>query len=501
MRQLEGRDSVFLAMETPDVHCHVGGLTIVDPSEAPGFSFGQVKATLAERIHLAPKFSWKLEELPFGIDRPYWVEDPEFDVARHMHRIAIPSPGGMRELSETAAMLSTRQLDRRRPLWEIWYIEGMADGRIAMLMKAHHCMSDGVGGANLGALLCDLEPNPPVGKGGSKVKSESADKGSQPGLFALRALAHLASAPFEMSRYTAQALRRGFSFLPYLSDDNAPPLPKDVPHVSFNQAVGPNRSFAWSAVSLKDVKKIKDQLGVKVNDLLLELSGSALRRYLDRRDELPEESLVAVVPISLRCDGDGELGNQVSNMSVSWATDVADPLERLRQIHLNSNKAKELHATLAESELGAIGDAVPPFIINWTMRSAKLVPIPVPGNAVVSTVPGPPFPLYTSGARIEHLYPISVLGHGIGLNITAVTYMDRIDFGFTVDPDLVEDPWELAKGIPAAMKELKAALRRERSNKARRGKKQSAKKATASTTVKKKAKKKVKPIESPKLAA
>jgi len=197
-----------------------------------------------------------------------------------------------------------------------------------------------------------------------------------------------------------------------------------------------------------------------VNDVVLELCASAVRRYLIAQGELPKDPLVVAVPVSTRAAGDKQLGNQVGSMMIGWATDLADPIERLQKIHENTAHAKEMSEALRAREIQAMGDTVSPAVLNlaYRMLSAASATVPLAANATVSNVPGPPIPIYLAGGRIEATYPVSIIMPGMGLNITVISYVDRVDFGFTVDPDLVPDPWYLSDGIPIALEELKEAI-------------------------------------------
>ncbi len=460
MEQLPGRDAIFLSMETGVTHGHIGALSIMDPSDSPDFSFEKVVRITEERIRLAPKFTKKLREVPFGLDNPYWVDDLDFDIRSHMHRIAVPSPGGLRELAELCGDLVAHKLDRRLPLWEMWFIEGLENGRVAMLSKNHHCVIDGVSGAGLGELMADLEPNPPPrATGPRKPKPRRAREPSDFELLA-RGVWHTAGTPLRLSRYVGQALRRGVAMLPYLRDGDSPM--GTVPKLSFNGSIGPRRRLAWVTLPLADIKAMKKHFDVKVNDVILELTGSALRRYLAAQGELPQESLAVSVPVSTRSADDSEIGNRVANMVVSWATDIEDPAERLLQIYKNTQKSKEMTEAIRAREIQAMGDTAPPAILNlaYRMISANLDSMPSPVNTIVSNVPGPPMYLYTAGARIECMYPISIITPGMGLNFTVMSYVDRVDFGIVSDPDLVPDPWYIADGIPLALEALKDAAAR-----------------------------------------
>jgi diacylglycerol O-acyltransferase / wax synthase len=458
MEQLPGSDALFLAVETDTVYGHVGGLTIVDPTDAPDFSFARLAQITDERIREVPRLTRKLRSTPFDLDRPYLVDDPGFDVEHHLRRIAVPSPGGLRELAEVAGHLYSRHLDRRKSLWEMWLIEGLERDRSAILMKTHHAIMDGKAGAGLAALLFDTEPRPETKRPAPHVPRSGEAR--EPGTLRLTAggLGCLMRTPFSMARYGYQLGRQLRIMLPYLRQPEMPSI-TGIPQVSFNAPLGPQRALAWNSVPLAAVKRIKDHFQVKVNDVVLALAGSAVRHYLEVRGELPREPLVAGVPISTRNAGDASVGNQVTATSVSWATDLADPVERLLEIHKSATKAKEMEKAMRAHELGPLGEAAPPRLINLAFRALTGAGVSIPVNVAVSNVVGPPIELYTAGARIEHIYPMSVLLPGSGLNVTTFTYNELVDFGFTVDPELIPDAWCLAEAIPAALRELERCMR------------------------------------------
>ncbi|MBW2445683.1 MAG: wax ester/triacylglycerol synthase family O-acyltransferase [Deltaproteobacteria bacterium] len=469
MEQLPGADSAFLALETSDAPAHVGGLTILDASETSDFSFEKLVRTVGERVHLQPRLTRKLRELPLGIDRPYLVADPDFDVRNHIHRIAVASPGGLRDLAELVSYLHARPLHRDRPLWELWFIEGVEGGRHAMFMKSHHCLMDGAAGAGMGELLCDLEPNPPAGQlppaAMARANQGEAESETTYGDFeiALRAAWNLAGGPRRMLGFGAGILRQVVGMLRLANEEGAPPLPFSAPTASFNADVGPRRAFSATTVSLEDVKTVKEHYGVTVNDVVLAITGGAIREYLSERDELPEESLVATIAVSKRVEGDDEVGNQITMVPCLWATDEPDPVERLKQIHRNAAVSKELSASHDADVVAGMGEAFPPGLTNLFMRTLapKLATAMAPGNVVVSNVRGTPVPLYVAGARIETMYPLSLLASGQGLNVTVVSYMGKVDVGFIADPDLVEDVWALAEAVPRALAELVEAAEKE----------------------------------------
>lgn len=454
MDQLSALDSIFIAGELPGIPQHVGGLTVLDPSRSPGFGFEKLLRVVDERIRLAPRYTRKLREVAGGLDRPWLVDDPDFDVRRHVHRIGVPTPGTMRELAELVGLLFPQPLDRSRPLWEMWLIEGVAEGRVALLMKSHHCLMDGAAASGMGSLLCDLEPEPK-----SPPEATASEPAAEPGELrvAFETARHLAARPAATLRLGGRLLREGFDRLRSWRDPEAPPLPFAIPKVSFNGNPGPRRAFACASVPLDAVKEIRKRFDVTVNDVVLALTGSAIRRYLVERGELPKQSLVVTIAVSHRALGDTRADNQVGTASIPWATDRADPVARLLRIHRAAERAKESARGTDSQILPQLGEAFAPALLNLLFRigGERGASVFMPGNALVSNVRGTPVPLYIGGARIESMYPLSILAPTQGLNITAVSYCGRIDVGFTVDPDLVPDPWRLADGILPALEELR----------------------------------------------
>jgi len=457
MQQLSSVDSVFLSMETPETPGHIGGITILNPSTHPddAFEFDRFVEFVAERLALCPRFSWRLQQVPLGLDRPYWVETPELDLRQHIHRMAVPSPGGQRELADLAGLLFPQPLDRSRPLWEMRFIEGLQGGRVALLWKVHHCLMDGASGAGLVELLSDLTPTP------SEHAPAPLDDRSQAGapVDALRmfatgalnamqrpgaALKHLSAA----GRGVAEQIRgEGLS------------APSMAPRASFNRALGSRRSIAWSRLSLDRVKQLKRELGVTVNDIVLALTGDAVRRYLAERDELPEDSLYVAVPVSIRAEGDKSIGNQISEISVEWATHHEDPLDRLFAIHASSTAAKASVQSGKLNLVEAIAESLPPGMLSVLSHAGASAAesTPLPSNAVVSNVPMSPYPLYVAGAKVEGMVPMSLLAPTQGLNITVISYNGEMHFGTIADPDLIDNVWKIADAIPKALGELEAS--------------------------------------------
>ncbi len=454
MKRLTGTDALFLSLETPSWHQHVGGLTILDPG-GQGFDLGLLTERIDERLRLAPKFRWKLRSVPFGMDRPVWVDDPDFDVRRHVRRIGVPRPGGARETAEVAGMLLGTQLDRRRPLWELWVLEGLAHGRVALLLKYHHCLLDGVAGASLATVLLDLGPDAPP----PPLPRIAPSAGSDPSGLELfgAALGPLLRAPERALRLGLGLAERGLTMAERLRHPRNRAM-LAAPETPFNGVIGPRRALAFSSVAMGDVRAVKVRHGVKVNDVVMAIVAGALRSYLDSRRELPDAPLVSAVPVSTRAEGNTAQDNQISSMLVPLATDVDDPVERLLAIAEAARNAKEMHRAVRARQIQSIGEVAAPVIVAGAIKavyaSNLMTKLPVRINTLISNVPGPPFPVYACGAKVLGIFPSSIILEGMGVNTTVFSYLDRIDFGIHVDPDLVPEPWAIADAVPDALAEL-----------------------------------------------
>lgn len=459
MQQLSQTDAVFLAMETPDTPTHIGGLAILDPSTAPSgdFDYTRFVEFLESRLDQCPRFMWTVQEVPLGLDRPYWVESQDIAPRDLVHRIAVPAPGGREELAELTGLLFARPLDRSRPLWEMFFIEGLPGGRVALLWKVHHCLVDGGSGAGLAEILFDIEPEP-----APRPLVEVNDDATAGGPAAIidmlgSAVRNGLQLPVAQARHVARAVTGAVEGLFEGTDDDASGL---APRAPFNGKVGSRRAVAWSSISLADVKAMKNELGVTLNDVVLAITGGAVRGYLEDLGELPDASLVAAVPVSTRSKGDTTLGNQITEVNVYWGTDIEDPLERTQAIHQAANVAKQsVRAGRNVDPIGILAETLVPGVVQLLMRGASAATdsMPLPANAVVSNVPMTPVPLYIGGARVAEVVPISLLAPTQGLNITVVSYDGRLHFGITTDPDLIAKPGLIAGAIPKALLELQAA--------------------------------------------
>jgi WS/DGAT/MGAT family acyltransferase len=456
-RQLSDGDAVFISVESQQAPSHIAGLTILDPSTCPGFGFDHYLEILQERIELVARFKWKLFEPPLGLDRAYWVEHDEFDVSEHVRRVVVPAPGDRASLAELAGFIHAQPLDRSRPLWECWWIEGLEGNRVATLMKIHHCLMDGQSGIGLSEILMDLSPEP---ERDLQIPEDAREPPPRrPALWEMgrSALANGLGRPRRIAAHSGRALAQG---LRRTLDTRGPAAAPAVPRVPFNGRLGRDRAFAFATVPLAPLRDAKKHFDVKMNDVLLEIVSSSLRRGLAQHGELPESPIVGLCPVSLRQDGDQSFGNQISSMPVSLATDIEDVPSRLAAIHDSAEAAKQRLEGGAFETLSALGECLLPGALRLLTRVAHGFPslLPLPANLVISNVRGLAVPLYLAGARVVELYPMSMLQVANGMNVTAVSHDDQVDFGFLVDSKLVRDPWIYADGVHQALRELEEAV-------------------------------------------
>jgi diacylglycerol O-acyltransferase / wax synthase len=482
MRQLTSLDAQFLALESPRTYGHVSGLAVYDPSTAPGGRIERedICRVVAERLHLLPPFHWRLVQVPLGLDHPYWIEDPDFDLDFHIRDHAVPPPGNDRQLAETVARIVARPLDRSRPLWELYVIHGLPDGHVALLTKIHHAVVDGVSGAEILGILLDLEasgreippPERPIGGEREPSAVEMLARGAvglprQP-LRAARSLPttvpNLRDLPgvnaVPGAKLVGRVAARAASVVGAGRDADVLEAPGGTaPRTRFNGRISPHRRYSFGQLSLDRVKAVKDAAGVTVNDAVVCVCATALRSWLLERDELPGEPLVAMVPVSVRTQEQvGTFGNKVSAMFVPIPTDEPDPRRRLERTHETLAKAKSHHralpATLMQDATQFIPPAVHALATRLVMRIGASGPVRPPLNLVISNVPGPRIPLYMGGAQLVAHYPVSAIAHGAGLNITCMSYLDHVDFGVVVDREQVDDAWPLMDGLRDALGEL-----------------------------------------------
>jgi WS/DGAT/MGAT family acyltransferase len=466
VRQLTSLDSQFLALESARQTGHVGSLAMLDPSTTPSGSLAcdDIQGLLAERLPLLPPLRWRLAEVPLGLDYPYWVDDADFDLDFHVRELALPAPGDDRQLAEQAARIVSRPLDRARPLWELYLIHGHESGHVAMLTKIHHALIDGMSGAEIMGLLLDLSP-----EGRELPEPPPPSDERKPSDLEL-----LARGVLGVPRYPMRLARSLPSAVPNIEDTPLANLPGAgtvgrlgalarrvvggdgqipdrrrlvAPRTSFSGRISPHRRFAFGQLSLDEVKDVKNAHGSTVNDVIVSICAGAVRRWLIEHNELTNDPLVAQIPVSVRTDEQvGTYGNRIMLMSAPLHTEVADPVKRLQRTHESLSEMKERHRALPAELLQDANHFIPPAVFSraaqLTFRLSTNAQIGRPTwNLVISNVPGPQFPLYCAGARLDANYPVSVITDGMGLNITVMSYCGHLDFGIVADRDQMKDVW------------------------------------------------------------
>ncbi|HWT49491.1 MAG TPA: wax ester/triacylglycerol synthase family O-acyltransferase [Mycobacterium sp.] len=461
MQRLSGLDASFLYLETSSQPMHVCSIIELDTSTMPGgYSFDRLRDALSLRLKSMPQFREKLANSPLNLDHPVWVDDENFDVDRHLHRIGLPPPGGRSELSEICGHIASLPLDRGRPLWEMWVIEGVAgtdchrDGRLAVMTKVHHSGVDGVTGANLMSQLCATEADAPAP---DPVEGVGGGSGLQ---IAAGGLVRFATRPLHLANVVPQTMSSVVATVRKALEGQAMARPFAAPRTAFNASISGRRTIAYAQLDLEDVKKVKNHLGVKVNDVVMALVSGVLRQYLAERNALPDSSLVASVPVSVHGKSDRPGRNQVSAMFSSLQTQIADPVERLKAIAEANSVAKQHSSAIGASLLQDWSQFAAPAVFGIAMRlyaRTRLTESMPVHNLVVSNVPGPQVPLYLLGCEVKAMYPLGPIFHGSGLNITVMSLSGKLDVGLISCPDLLPDLWEMADDFAVAMEELLAA--------------------------------------------
>lgn len=460
MQWLSGLDASFLYLETPQQPLHVCSILELDTATMPGgYRFERLRDELAQRITAMPQFREKLADNPLNLDHPVWVEDRDFHINRHVHRIGLPPPGGRVELSEIAGHLVSLPLDRTRPLWESWVIEGLdgrADGRIAVLMKMHHAGVDGVTGANMLSQMCSTEidsPRPEPVEGPGDASGLAIVAGG---------LVRFVSRPLNLVNVLPRTVSSVAKTVQRVRTGETMAAPFAAPQTAFNASVSAHRNIAYAQLDLDDIKKVKDHFCVKVNDVVMALVSGGLRRFLGDRGKLPESSLVAMVPVSVHGRSDRPGRNQVSGMFSRLETQIADPAERLKAISEANAVAKQHSSAIGATLLQDWSQFAAPAVFGVAMRlyaKTRLTSARPVHNLVISNVPGPQVPLYFLGCEITAMYPLGPIFHGSGLNVTVMSLNGHLNVGLVSCPDLLPNLWELADDFTLAMNELLDATR------------------------------------------
>ncbi len=466
MSHLSVVDGAFLHLESPEMPMHVGSLALFEPPAGePGAWYEQVKAHVMSRMHLAPVFTRKLALMPFDLANPVWIHDDDIDIDYHIRYLVLNKPGTMVQLEALAARLHSSLLDRSRPLWEFYVIVGLADGRVGFYSKVHHAAVDGQAAVAMANSVFDITPEP------RRVKPPRPARSNRYQLGVAELLgATLSNQVQQVVRFAKLVPPLGGAVLKAAKDAVAQRgQPKDknakaggkfkfAPATPFNTSITNQRAFAGVSLPLLEIKQIGKSLGASINDMVLWLCSTALREYLAESRELPHKSLVAGVPISLRAEGDTSSNNQVSGTVIDLATQIKDPTERLRMIMLGTQSMKQ--------QMGAFGKLIPtdfpslgsPWLLSGLASlygRSRLADRLRFANVVISNVPGPQIPLYLAGAKMVGNYPVSIVVHGIALNITVQSYMGQLDFGLIACRRAVRDVDQLALHLNKALEVLR----------------------------------------------
>ncbi len=469
MSHLSVIDGAFLHLESPEMPMHVGSLALFEPLPAhsklgPAEWFDAVKAHVTSRLHLAPVFTRKLALMPFDLANPVWIHDDDIDLDYHMRYLVLPRPGTMAQMEALCARLHSSLLDRSRPLWEFYVIEGLADGRLGFYSKVHHAAVDGQAAVALANSIFDVTPEPrrvrpPRAATGHRYQLGVAELLSAALGNQLRQVVEFAKLLPPLAGAALGAARQALAERRAGTRTAAPGTRmKWAPATPFNVSITNQRAFAGVSLPLAEVKAVGKQHGASVNDMVLWLCSTALRDYLAESRELPAKTLVAGVPISLRSEGDTRSNNQVSGTVIDLATQIKDPVQRLANIMAGTRSMK--------AQMGTFGSLIPkdfpslgsPWLLSGLAslygrsRLASRLRI---ANVTISNVPGPQVPLYLAGARMEALYPLSIVVHGVALNITVQSYRGQLCFGLIACRRAVPDVAELARQMTRAMEALR----------------------------------------------
>ena len=467
MNHLSGIDASFLHLETPETPMHVGGLMLLELSEDyKGDYYKAVMAMIDQRQHLASVMTRKLAQMPFELAEPVWIEDDDMDLSFHIRNLTLPRPGTREQLDTLIARLHSSLLDRSRPLWEVYVIDGLQSGQVAMYTKVHHSGVDGMAGAELAKVLCDTSPAIRQ-VAPARRKRDGRASGYQLGIAELLRAA---------VANTAQQYRKAAALLPTAAKAitaagkvllkqrtargerslNLGLAPKTI----FNDSITNQRSYSTLTLSLDELKGLGKRVGGTVNTIVMAMCSGALRRFLQERNLLPKASLIAAVPVSLRAEGDSELNNQVSVVRVDLATDIAEPAERFKAIHASSEAAKAVVRELKP----VLGVDMPVIGSPWFMtslaslygRSRLARQLPPAASVLISNVPGPAMPLYVCGARMVTYHAVSIPYHGSALNITVQSYAGQLDFSLIACRRILsqDESYELIGHLRAALREI-----------------------------------------------
>jgi WS/DGAT/MGAT family acyltransferase len=452
--RLTAIDASFLHQEGPTSHMHVGGLT---EFEGPPPPYTEFLDALRSRLHLVPRYRQKLSVPPGGTGRPLWVDDPSFSIEYHVRHTALPKPGDERQLLRLAGRIFSQQLDRSKPLWEIWMVEGLADGGFALISKTHHALIDGIAGVDIAQVIFDLGPVPTEVPHPDEAWTASPEPSSlevlaagalglvRTGARTLGAAASMATRPGEALHATRVALE-GLGEVAWAGMNPAPETPLNV-------EIGPHRRYEIVRNALTDFKAVKNAFGGTVNDVVLTVVSGALRTWLQSRGVRTEGlELRALVPVSIRTsDQRGDTGNRIAAMRGPLPVYIEDPIARLRTVKAGMDDLKESKQAVGAEVLTGVQNFAPPTILAQASRlnfSTRLF------NLIVTNVPGPQFPLYVRGREMLDVFPVAFLPKNHALAIAIMSYNGRMNFGLLSDYDALPDIGVIAEGIQESLAEL-----------------------------------------------
>jgi WS/DGAT/MGAT family acyltransferase len=455
--RLTGLDSSFLHLERGGAHMHVAGCAIFEGSPP---SHEELIEAIDSRLHLVPRYRQRLAFVPFGQGRPVWVDDPHFNLSYHVRHTALPSPGGEEQLRRLTGRVFSQALDRSKPLWEIWLVEGLADERFALLSKTHHALVDGISGIDILTVLFDTSEQPmPVAPPDHEWVPKPLPNDAQ---LLADALLERATVPAEIVRGVRAALRGPRAVVKGVSNAlvgvgamawaGLKPAPASI----FNVPIGPHRRFTWVRGDLGQVKAVKNELGGTVNDVVLAVVAGALGRYMRLHGEDTDGVEVrAMVPMSTRADVErGALGNRVTAMWAPLPVGITDPVKRLNTISAEMRGVKESGQAVGAEVLTGLSGFAPPTIVSQAARLAARQRL---FNLVVTNVPGPQMPLYLLGRKLEAIFPMVPLTSNTALGIAILSYDGQLNFGLTTDFDGLPDVETLAEELRSSIEELAAA--------------------------------------------
>jgi WS/DGAT/MGAT family acyltransferase len=489
MQQLTGLDASFLYLETPNAPMHISGLAIYDPSTAPDgkVRFKQIIENTTQRIKRLPTLSKRLVTVPMGLDHPYWISDGTFDPEFHIRHIALPKPGDWRQLCILISRIHARPLDRKRPLWELYVIEGLDNiehlpkGSFAIFTKMHHAAVDGASGTEITAALHDLSPEEHRYNEPYAIRVDGQPSTAE---LLIRAQINTVKQPFRfisVARNTVPGFAQAYGRLRKGELHRV----HDIPRTRFNDSISPHRVFNAVHFPLEEIKVIKSAVpGATVNDVAITICGGALRKYLDDKDELPQESLAAMAPINVRDESEkGTGGNIVSSMTVQIRSDIADPLERLRAVHEGTLESKELTNAVGAKAMTDYSQFIPSTLTAQAARLAsrwglmnRMNPM---YNCVITNVPGPQVPLYNTGARMVANYGTGPILDGMALFHAITSYCGDFAISATSCRVIMPDPDFYRQCLQDSFDELQAAANKLSAKKPAAKKKTSARKKAA----------------------